>query len=53
MRQILKYGKYSKITCTECECEYTFSKTDIDEEGNVKCPCCDTDNPAPNAPSKE
>lgn len=53
MRQILKYGIYNVITCTDCKCEYTFSKTDVDEKGNVKCPCCDTDNTAPVAPSKE
>lgn len=46
MKQILKYGKYNIVTCTDCGCEFSFEKSDV-KDGKVKCPCCETENTAP------
>lgn len=47
MKRILKYGKYMIITCSKCQCEYTFEETDKDAEGKVECPCCKNKDAAP------
>lgn len=47
MKQILKYGKYNVIKCSDCECEYSFDKVDIAADGTVECPCCHNKNTAP------
>ena len=43
-KQIIKNGKYNIITCTDCECEFVFEKTDIETNGKVTCPQCGTEN---------
>ena len=43
MKRIIKYGKYNRVTCTKCECEYTFDSVDvmiIDNKKIVVCPLC-------------
>ena len=43
MKRILAYGKYNKVTCTECQCEYAFDKNDVlivDNKTIVTCPLC-------------
>lgn len=47
MKRIIKYGKYSYITCTKCKCEYTFEEVDKDADGKVECPCCKNKDTAP------
>jgi PHP family Zn ribbon phosphoesterase len=47
MKQILKYGKYNFVTCTDCGCEFSFDKTDIDTNNKVSCPCCNKEIDAP------
>ena len=43
-KSIIKNGKYNIITCTECGCEFSFDKIDIESNGNVICPQCDKEN---------
>ena len=43
-KRIIENGKYNKIKCTECECVFSFDKIDIDTDGKVSCPQCDTKN---------
>jgi PHP family Zn ribbon phosphoesterase len=43
-KRIIKYGKYNVITCTECECEFAFDPSDVEENGTVICPQCGTEN---------
>lgn len=43
-KRIIKYGKYNVIQCKTCECEFAFDKVDIEENGNVTCPQCGTEN---------
>lgn len=41
-KQILEPGKYSVITCNECNCKFTFEKIDLDANNQTSCPCCGT-----------
>ena len=42
---IIENGKYTKITCSDCGCIFSFDKTvDIEEDGKVTCPECGTKN---------
>ncbi len=43
-KRIIKNGKYNTIICTDCGCEFVFDSTDVEENGNVTCPQCDTEN---------
>lgn len=53
MKQILKYGKYNVVTCSDCGCEFSFDKVDVKEDGTIECPCCKTQNTAPVKPEKK
>lgn len=44
-KRIIKVGKYNKITCDACECEFSFDAGDVEEAGSanpgkVICPQC-------------
>jgi uncharacterized Zn finger protein (UPF0148 family) len=41
---IIENGKYNIITCSDCGCKFAFGKTDIEENGKVTCPQCNTEN---------
>lgn len=41
MKQILEPGKYNTLTCSDCGCKFTFDKSDLDENNQTTCPCCD------------
>jgi PHP family Zn ribbon phosphoesterase len=43
-KRIIEYGKYNVIKCTECDCKFAFDSTDVEENGNVICPQCGTEN---------
>lgn len=51
-KRIIENSKYRTITCsdTNCACKYTFDKEDI-VDGNVSCPVCGKQNPAPTMPT--
>lgn len=45
--EIIKDGNKPKATCSECKCEFTYTKDDIitsypafAREKYIKCPCC-------------
>ena len=46
-KRIIEYGKYNKITCTDCSCKFSFDKEDIITKENgtkvVTCPQCGTE----------
>ena len=50
MKRILEYGKYNKVTCSECQCTFTFEQCDVINEDKVTCPCCNNENNAPKKP---
>jgi len=43
-KRIIKVGKYNKIVCQTCECEFSFDAVDVEKEGankdKVICPQC-------------
>jgi PHP family Zn ribbon phosphoesterase len=44
-KRIIKVGKYNKLTCTACECEFSFDDNDKiptgqEGAGKVTCPQC-------------
>ena len=43
-KRIIKNGKYNVIVCTECDCEFAFDNTDVEDNGKVICPQCGTEN---------
>ena len=43
-KQIITNGKYRKITCSDCGCVFVFAATDVEKNGMVTCPECDTEN---------
>jgi NAD-dependent SIR2 family protein deacetylase len=43
-KRIIENGKYNKIKCTKCECVFAFDSVDIEDNGKVICPQCDTEN---------
>jgi NAD-dependent SIR2 family protein deacetylase len=47
-KRIIKYGKYNKIICTDCGCEFSFDKEDIITNAAgakvVTCPQCEKEN---------
>lgn len=47
-KRIILNGKYNKIICTDCGCEFAFDKEDIIKKDDgtkvVTCPQCDTEN---------
>ena len=51
-KRIIKNGKYNTITCTDCGCEFAFDAVDIEENGMVICPQCDTENTPTLKPEK-
>jgi predicted Zn-ribbon and HTH transcriptional regulator len=42
-KRIIKNGKYNVVTCKECGCEFAFDKIDIETNGTVTCPQCNTE----------
>ena len=47
MKQIIKNGRYNVVTCSTCQCEYAFDKTDIEADGTIICPQCGAVNQPP------
>ena len=43
-KRIIENGKYNVITCTDCGCKFSFDRVDVEEDGTVTCPQCDTAN---------
>lgn len=43
-KRIIENGKYNVITCSDCGCKFAFDKVDIETNGKVTCPQCDTEN---------
>ena len=43
-KRIIEYGKYNVITCSDCGCKFAFDSTDVNKDGKVTCPQCDTAN---------
>ena len=43
-KRIIENGKYNVIICADCGCKFSFDKTDIESDGKVICPQCDTAN---------
>ena len=39
MKCILKHGEYGFVSC-KCGCEFTFEKSDLNEDNKVECPEC-------------
>ena len=43
-KRIIENGKYNVITCSDCGCKFAFDKVDLEKDGTVNCPQCDTAN---------
>ena len=44
-KRIIVNGLYTKCTCSKCQCQFSFDpKVDLEENGNVTCPECATEN---------
>lgn len=43
-KRIIENGKYNVITCSDCGCKFAFDKTDVETNGKVTCPQCNTEN---------
>ena len=43
-KRIIENGKYTVVTCSDCGCKFTFDKVDVETDGTVTCPQCDTIN---------
>ena len=39
-KRIIENGKYNVVTCSDCECKFSFDKRDIEANGTVICPQC-------------
>ena len=43
-KRIIEYGNYNVIICSECTCKFAFDAVDVNENGTVTCPQCNTEN---------
>ena len=43
-KRIIVNGKYNLIECSDCGCQFAFDNVDIEADGTVTCPQCDTAN---------
>jgi uncharacterized Zn finger protein (UPF0148 family) len=43
-KRIIENGIYNKIECSECKCVFAFDETDVEKNGKVTCPQCNTEN---------
>ena len=51
MKSIIKNGIYNIVTCNVCKCEYSFTSTDLEQDGTIVCPQCGATNTAPKKPA--
>ena len=42
-KRIIQNGKYNVAECPECNCIFAFDSTDLEDNGTVMCPQCDTE----------
>ena len=45
-KRIIENGKYNVVTCSDCSCKFAFDSIDVETDGTVTCPQCNTVNKA-------